>query len=121
MNLSQTNIGLALNLSDLQIRILVWSYVMTAAVEQSLGWLFIWGIKWEFSQEENQGEYSDQAVSRALRRLESRGFLVRSNHLRGQIRSSASDPPPTRTTAIKLTPVGREVAALIAKCVSVFS
>ncbi len=51
MNLSQTDIGLALNLSDLQIRILVWSYVMTATVEQRLGWLFIWGIKWEFFQE----------------------------------------------------------------------
>jgi hypothetical protein len=121
MSLSQTDIGLALNLSDLQIRILVWSYVMTAAVEQSLGWLFIWGIKWEFSQDDIHGEYSDQAVSRALRRLESRGLLVRSNHLRGQIRSSASDPPPTRTTAIKLTPVGRDVAQLITKCVSASS
>jgi hypothetical protein len=104
-----------LNLSELQIRILLWLYDTTVMIEEQLGFCFIWGTRWEFSQDENLGEYSDQAISRSLQRLESRGFLLRSNYLRGELRNSPLDNPPSRTTSVKFTAIGREVAELIAK------
>jgi DNA-binding MarR family transcriptional regulator len=113
MGSSQISIETVLNLSELQIRILLWLYDTTVYVEQELGFIFPWGIQWTFSQNENMGEYSDQALSRSLQRLESRGLLVRSNHLRDEVRISPYDPPPSRTTSVKLTVIGREVAELI--------
>ena len=109
----QASIETVLNLSDLQVRILLWLYEATVYIEEKLGYIYPFGTHWTFSQDENLGEYSDQAISRALHRLENRGLLIRNNHLRGQIRSFCSDPPPSRTTSVRLTAIGREVAELI--------
>jgi hypothetical protein len=110
------DIETVLNLSELQIRILLWLHDTTEYVEQELGFMFIWGARWTFSQDENLEEYSDQAISRSLQRLESRGFLLRSNYIRDELRNSPSDVPPSRTTAVRFTAIGREVAELIARC-----
>jgi DNA-binding MarR family transcriptional regulator len=109
------SIETVLNLSELQIRIILWLYDTTVIIEEGLGFIFIWGVRWTFSQDENLEEYSDQAVSRSLQRLESRGFLLRSNYFHGELRTSPSDAPPSRTTTVKFTAIGREVAELIAR------
>jgi hypothetical protein len=55
------------------------------------------------------------AYSRALRRLEARGLVLRINRSRGdpatgRIRGSAQEPPPRRSDCLVLTARGEEVA-----------
>jgi hypothetical protein len=54
------------------------------------------------------------AFSRAVRRLESRGLVLRINRARGdatgRIRKSASEPAPRRADCLVLTKLGEEVA-----------
>jgi hypothetical protein len=66
-----------------------------------------WGVEWYPSRWADRWTPADRAVvSRALRRLEQRGFVERKNERTGQ---------PGRTTNVRLTDRGREVAKWLTK------
>jgi hypothetical protein len=63
------------------------------------------------------------AFSRAVRRLEARGLVLRINRTRGdpatgRIRRSALEPAPRRSDCLVLTKTGEEVAELIQEAVN---
>lgn len=83
----------------------------------------LWGVPWRPAKENREYGYGftrgDSAVwSRSLKRLEDRGLLLRINDISGSpdgpaVRQSKEDPPPRRTTRVKITPLGLEVAEIL--------
>lgn len=96
-------------LSRLQRHILTWLRVQTPHPGDRE-----WGIRWRPA-----GTASDRAAfSRALKRLEVRGLIMRQNIIRGdpvtgRFRTSASDPHG-RATHVVLTDRGERVADALA-------
>lgn len=76
-----------------------------------------WGAVWKTGGMSR----SDQAsISRAVARLEARGFLLRQNNTGGSpgcdhIRYTPEDLPPIRTSRLQLMPAGRAAAELLSK------
>jgi DNA-binding PadR family transcriptional regulator len=66
-----------------------------------------WGVDWDPSRGQDSWTPTDRAVvSRALRRLEQRGLVERKNE---------QTDNPARTTNVRLTARGREVANRLTK------
>lgn len=78
------------------------------------------GVSWSAITHERTEEYpgaSRLGISTSLRRLEARGLIVRCNERsgdgQGYVRCRLDQPPPKRTTSVKLTDAGRHVAQLL--------
>jgi DNA-binding MarR family transcriptional regulator len=84
----------AVRLSEQQRRILVWLLKWDNSERY-------WGVKWKTG---TTTRVRDASLSRALRRLEQRGYVKRQNQVSGD------DPEyKHRTTHVKLTDAGREL------------
>jgi hypothetical protein len=110
----------ALNLSHLQIEILYWLHRETKWAEKEYGEVNHWGILWTFTQKKRFKKHSDQSISRSLLRLETRGLLVRNNHLTNRVRTCNSDSSPSRTTCVRLTVAGRELTEFMTRLKSAY-
>lgn len=95
-----------MTLSPWEKRILRMVMTQTRAEEQGPWHRVVerWGATWRPFGRYGSGwatRSASAAVSRALRRLERKGLVVRTNDISGSSR---------RTTRVKLTPLGRQVA-----------
>src|SRR5258708_31644639 len=105
-------------LSDTQANILRYAlrryqWVETHGNESSRRQAAMWGIPWCPWRKDDRPNGSDRAsVSRALRRLESRGLVQRRNDYRGDRWQESPDDNGVRfrTLQVKLTAEGRKVA-----------
>ena len=116
-------------LSELQERILCWLLQATVEVEThghpiQQRDLAYFGIPWRPSKGQKAWTATDRAVfSRAISRLEARRLIIRQNIASGtpgigRARLTVDEPPPLRTTHLKLTDTGREVAERLTKTVN---
>lgn len=107
-------------LSTLQIDILKWLHEQQDAFSHTIGaaWFSHWGTPWKGDASLTNSERA--VASRALRRLEQRGLVLRNNGVSGspgtgKARTAASDPH-NRTTNVRITDAGRAlVQSLSAK------
>lgn len=96
-------------LSTQQESILLWLYRrQVIGMHDASLWIrtSIWGVPISG----NGHTRAEQAsISRAVRRLEARGLVLRQNEANGPLRRTATDPH-TRTTNILVTPAGVKLA-----------
>jgi len=99
-------------LSRQQKRLLItslayWEYIEANGNDLAKLELEFWGIPWHPAKRQDNWTRADSVIiSRSLRRLEHRGLVERKNNISGS---------RLRTTMVKFTPLGLEVAKQLTK------
>lgn len=110
-------------LSKMQVNIMLVLFEVYNYQVERYGKQHVWGIPWIPSNYLDMTDYKNASVSRALRRLEERGMILRDNDIHGtpdsnRPRTSVSQRPPTRTTGVHMTNLGVETTKRLTICTS---